>query len=177
MTCENCGKNPATVHYTAYQNSQPKEMHVCQECAVEKGIIVVSPDKEKFSIQDPVISMFGDLAGQEARIGKIQCPSCLLLYSGFRETGRLGCARCYESFEVQLRPLLRRIHGSLSHAGKVPLADGDHVARRTRLQKLQEDLDQAIGRENFERAAEIRDQIRGLREQEEAAGEGGGRRP
>ena len=40
MTCEICGKKPATVHYTAYENSQPKEMHVCHDCAVEKGILV-----------------------------------------------------------------------------------------------------------------------------------------
>lgn len=174
MKCENCGKNPASVHYTAYENNQPKEMHVCHDCAVDKGIVVVpsetESEKEKFSIQDPIISMFGDLAGQENKVGKIQCANCGILYSTFRETGRLGCALCYESFQVQLQPLLRRIHGNLVHAGKSPEGEGEHVERRSQLKKMQEELDSAIHRENFERAAEIRDQIRELRQEEEAGG-------
>ena len=168
MKCENCGKNPASVHYTAYENNQPKEMHVCHECAVEKGIVVVQSEndkeKEKFSIQDPIISMFGDLAGQETKVGRIQCPTCGILYSTFRETGRLGCAQCYESFQVQLQPLLRRIHGNLVHAGKAPSAEGQEVELKNRLRKMQEELESAIHRENFERAAEIRDRIRELRQ-------------
>lgn len=173
MKCESCGKNPATVHYTAYENNQPREMHVCQQCAVEKGIVIVLSDKEKFSIQDPIISMFSDLAGQEARVGRIQCPSCGQLYSGFRETGRLGCARCYETFSVQLKPLLRRIHGNVNHTGKAPSGDTGQVERRTLLQRLQEELEMAVSRENFEKAAELRDRIRQLHGQEEGSAEEG----
>jgi len=171
MNCENCGKNPASVHYTAYQNNEPKEMHICHECAVDKGIIVDPKDTEKFSIQDPIISLFGDTSGAEARIGRIQCPTCGLLFSGFRETGRLGCAGCYEAFKVQLRPLIRRIHGNLSHTGKSPAKEGDFVDLRSRLERLQQDLDQAVARENFERAAELRDEMKNLRE---GATKGGG---
>jgi protein arginine kinase activator len=172
MKCENCGKNQASVHYTAYENNQPKEMHVCQDCAAEKGIVIVSSEA-KFSIQDPIIAMVGELGSQDAEIGRIQCPSCGLMFSGFRETGRLGCARCYESFEVQLKPLLRRIHGSTGHLGKSPAKTSGQATVRSQLRKLQQKLETAIMCENFEKAAELRDQIRqvkSLKEETESEG-------
>jgi protein arginine kinase activator len=163
MNCEACGKNPATVHYTAWENNVPKEMHVCQPCAVDKGIVVVPT--EKFSIQEPVISLLGDTVAAEAGLGKVQCERCGLLYSAFRDTGRLGCPGCYDSFDAQLKPLLRRIHGNLQHTGKGPLREEARTGHRNRIQKLQGELEKAIGRENFERAAELRDQLRRLREE------------
>jgi protein arginine kinase activator len=163
MNCEICGKNPATVHYTAWENNVPKEMHVCQPCAVDKGIVVVPT--EKFSIQEPVISLLGDTAAAEAGLGKVQCDRCGLLYSAFRDTGRLGCPGCYDSFEAQLKPLLRRIHGNLQHTGKGPLREEARTGHRNRIQKMQTELEKAIGRENFERAAELRDELRRLRDE------------
>ncbi len=168
MTCEICGKKPATVHYTAYENSQPKEMHVCHDCAVEKGILVDASEKDKFSIQDPLINMFGGAEAPASGVGKTQCPSCGLLFSGFRETGRLGCAGCYEAFQVQLRPLLRRIHGNLDHTGKRPEGNSEAASRRDILHQLTKELDLAIAGENYEKAAELRDRIRALREEQEA---------
>jgi len=172
MICENCGKNEARVHYTAWENNQPKDLHVCQECAVEKGIVAVSNDSTKFSIQEPVIALIGDTA-LGSKVGRIQCTSCGLLYSTFRETGRLGCAACYESFAEPLQPLLRRIHGNLSHVGRAPerSAGADH--RREELRALQTEMESAIHRENFERAAELRDRMRRLREEIDAVAEPG----
>jgi protein arginine kinase activator len=177
MTCENCGKREAKVHYTAWENNQPKELHVCQECAVEKGIVVTASDPNKFSIQEPVIALIGDTA-IGARVGKIQCTSCGLLYSTFRETGRLGCATCYESFVEPLQPLLRRIHGNLSHVGRSPVSQHGADQRRDQLRTLQTEMESAIHRENFERAAELRDRIHRLRDetktgQESPEGAGG----
>lgn len=169
MICEICGKNPATVHYTAYENSQTKEMHVCQGCAVDKGIVVVTGDKEKFSIADPVVALFGGAGAAELKGARVQCPSCGLLFSGFRQTGRLGCADCYEAFTGQIRPLLRRIHGNQNHVGKSPRREAGALSRRSQLQQMQAELELAIGRENFERAAELRDRIRILRSDAETA--------
>lgn len=164
MICENCGENEARVHYTAWENNQPRELHVCQECAVEKGIVAVSNDATKFSIQEPVIALIGDTA-LGSRIGRIECSACGLLYSTFRETGRLGCAGCYESFAEPLQPLLRRIHGNLSHVGRAPERSMDTDQRREELRAVQVEMESAIHRENFERAAELRDRIRRLREE------------
>jgi protein arginine kinase activator len=90
------------------------------------------------------------------------CDGCGLTYSRFRETGRLGCARCYAAFDKELRPLIRRIHGEVRHVGKVPHREETGSDRDARIRRLNEDLERAIGAEEYERAAEIRDLIQEL---------------
>ena len=173
MTCENCGQREAKVHYTAWENNQPRELHVCQECAVEKGIVASAADPAKFSIQEPVIALIGDTA-LGAQVGRVSCTTCGLHYSSFKETGRLGCAGCYESFAEHLAPLLRRIHGNLTHVGRAPVKQHGADERRDQLRTLQLELDAAIQRENFERAAELRDRIHKLRDELDAGREPAG---
>ena len=129
MLCQICGKNPATVHFTEIHDNKMSEIHVCERCAEEKGL-QTSAKKHKFEIADLLAGMVdGMTTTEEERVGHVQCPRCGLLYSGFKETGRLGCAECYAAFQFQLRPLLRRIHGDTRHRGKVPTRDGEGVSR------------------------------------------------
>ena len=109
------------------------------------------------------------LPPKEERVGAVQCPRCGLLYSAFRETGRLGCADCYSAFQFQLRPLLRRIHGDTRHRGKVPAHDGEGASRSRQVQRLYDELQRAVDREEFERAAEVRDEIKRLEGEHRAA--------
>jgi protein arginine kinase activator len=162
MHCQICNKNPATLHFTEIQENRSSELHVCQACAQEKGLTPqVNP--KSFSVSELVAKMFDDMAtGEEEKIGPVQCPSCGMQYTAFKDTGRLGCAECYVTFQAKLRPLLRRIHGSTRHTGKHPSADGEAVARTRQMQRLQDELQRAIEREDFERAAALRDQIRTL---------------
>jgi protein arginine kinase activator len=92
------------------------------------------------------------------------CGFCGATLRDFREAGRLGCPHCYASFEVHLRDLLRRLHGSSQHVGEIYLppevAAGDD--RRGELDRLREQLRRAVEAENFELAAELRDRIRVL---------------
>ncbi|HET9952418.1 MAG TPA: UvrB/UvrC motif-containing protein, partial [Candidatus Eisenbacteria bacterium] len=111
--------------------------------------------------------------GEETKVGRVQCPRCSLVYSEFKESGRLGCSECYTTFRAQLRPLLRRIHGSTKHVGKAPARDSARVALRREIQRLHEDLQRAIEREEFETAASLRDRIRAIETQGGAAAAGG----
>ena len=162
MLCQICGKNPATVHFTEIHDNKMSELHVCEGCAEEKGL-QSQPTKQKFDIA----AVFEDMANsmtttEEERIGHVRCPRCGLLYSAFKETGRLGCAECYTAFQFQLRPLLRRIHGDTRHKGKAPARDGELVSRARQVQRLYDELQRAVAREEFERAAEVRDEIKRL---------------
>ncbi len=88
------------------------------------------------------------------------CPRCGLTYGEFRRVGRLGCGTCYATFEAQLLPLLRRIHGSAEHTGCVPSEiSGDHL-RRKEIARLKSELARAVAAEDYELAAELRDTIR-----------------
>jgi protein arginine kinase activator len=168
MLCQICGKNPATVHFTEIHDNKMSELHVCERCAEEKGLHS-QPAKQKFDIA----AVFEDMANsmtttEEERIGHVRCPRCGLLYSAFKETGRLGCAECYSAFQFQLRPLLRRIHGDTRHKGKTPARDGEVVSIARQVQRLYDELQRAVEREEFERAAEVRDEIKRLEAQEKA---------
>ena len=96
------------------------------------------------------------------------CPNCGLTIADFKRTGRLGCARCYATFDVSLRGLLRKLHGGTQHSGKVYLPpDPTETDRTARVVGLRRSLSRAVEAEDFERAAALRDQIRRL----EAGGE------
>src|SRR5438552_5862949 len=168
MLCQICGKNAATVHFTEIHDNKMSEIHVCERCAEEKGLHA-SAKKHKFDIADLLAEMVdGMTTTEEERVGHVQCPRCGLLYSAFKETGRLGCAECYNAFQFQLRPLLRRIHGDTRHKGKTPARDGQVVSIARQVQRLYDELQRAVEREEFERAAEVRDEIKRLEEQEKA---------
>ncbi len=172
MLCQICGKNPATVHFTEIHDNKMSEIHVCERCAEEKGLHATSK-KQQFDIADLLVKMVDDSTGtEEERVGHVQCPRCGLLYSGFRETGRLGCADCYTAFQFQLRPLLRRIHGDTRHRGKRPAGEGEGATRFRQIQRLHDELQRAVEREEFERAAVLRDEIRQLEQETRAGAEG-----
>jgi protein arginine kinase activator len=171
MLCQICGKNTASVHFTEIQDNKMTELNLCEECAEERGI-TPQVGKNKFAIAEVLASMVDTMSSsEEQRVGHVQCPRCGLLYSAFKETGRLGCSDCYAAFQYQLRPLLRRIHGSTRHSGKIPNRQGPGLARARQMQRMHDELQQAIEGEEFERAAEIRDLIKKL-EAEAAQGEG-----
>jgi protein arginine kinase activator len=85
------------------------------------------------------------------------CPVCKISFAEFRTTGRLGCANDYRAFEAELRPLLDNIHGSTKHVGRAPHQQG--AGPNTHLLALRKELQTAVGEENYERAAQIRDEI------------------
>ena len=37
MHCQECGKKPATLHFTKIVNGEKTEFHICESCAREKG--------------------------------------------------------------------------------------------------------------------------------------------
>jgi protein arginine kinase activator len=164
MLCQICGKNPAVMHFTQIVENKMSEYHLCEVCAEEKGFTEsVKPVKEKFDVAAAFADMINSMtSNEEERVGSVQCPRCGLLYSTFKETGRLGCAECYNAFQFQLRPLLRRIHGDTRHKGKAPARDGALVSRARQVQRLYDELQRAVAREEFERAAEVRDEIKRL---------------
>src|SRR5580765_8607191 len=144
MLCQICGKNPATVHFTEIHDNKMSEIHVCERCAEEKGLQAPS-QKAKFDIAQVLGDMMDSMSStEEQRIGRVQCPRCGLLYSAFKETGRLGCAECYEAFQFQLRPLLRRIHGDTRHRGKSPSQAGAAGSGTREIQRLHADLQSAV---------------------------------
>ena len=94
---------------------------------------------------------------------RLRCSACGSTLRDFRDSGRLGCDQCYVEFELHLRDLLRRLHGSSQHVGERYDAPGETATDpRSRLLDLRAQLRRAVEGENFELAAELRDRIRVL---------------
>jgi protein arginine kinase activator len=161
MQCQNCHKNESQLHFTNVQDNRMTEVHLCRTCAEERGLVGV-PATPKFSIADLLATMVDKMSTtEEERVGPVQCATCGMNYSSFKDSGRLGCADCYDTFTSKLKPLLRRIHGSTRHVGKSPLHHDEPVATPARaLARLHDNLARAVEREDFEAAAQIRDQIK-----------------
>jgi protein arginine kinase activator len=123
--------------------------------------------EQHFSIADLLAGM-GDLTeGAEITEVIAKCPACGMTWDDFRKIGRLGCGECYKAFKQNLLPLLKRIHGSTRHTGKGPAGKAYTATKKSELQELRQKLQRAIGAEEFEEAARIRDKIR---ESEKKAG-------
>lgn len=159
MLCDICGKKEATVHLTEIVNEQMTKLNLCEDCAREKGAEM----EEHFGLSELLAGLtdMGTTVEPEVAI-TTKCPNCALTYQNFRKIGRLGCGECYEAFKKELSPLLKRIHGSDRHIGKVPLKGGKSIEDTRTLQDLKLQLEKAIQMEEFEEAAKLRDKIREL---------------
>lgn len=160
MKCQVCGKQPASVHYTELSGNATVEYHLCEKCAQAKGLLKSGGGKIKFKVGDFLAGMAESPDPEAPGLSTLACGNCQTTYRQFKESGRLGCGDCYAFFAAQLRPLLRRIHGSTSHTGKRPAGGPSVGTPAAELLKLREQLKQALEREDFEQCAKLRDAIR-----------------
>ena len=168
MVCDNCGSTEAVVHLTQIVDNQMSTHRLCEKCAAEKGL-ESAPEPVNFPLTDFLAQMGSDSVA-ESDSGQSTCSFCGLTFADFRETGRLGCPHCYETYQPQLQRLLRRVHGGTQHVGKIYLPpDPSASDLERRLDGLRRKLNRAVDSEDFERAAELRDEIRTL-EHAEASG-------
>lgn len=87
------------------------------------------------------------------------CPNCGTDLSALADQGRLGCADCYRHFHEQLSTILSRFHGTDAHVGLMPISTTIEVHRRREIARFRALLDLAVDREDYEEAAQLRDQI------------------
>jgi protein arginine kinase activator len=163
VLCDECGERDVAVRVTHVVDGEAREIKLCERCAAERGI-----QTSASVTQTPLGGFLHALwktsdAGPADALTTGPCPGCGATFGDFRESGRLGCAECYLAFEAQLRILIRRYHGSTHHHGRrhigpVPTDQqpGDLV------RGLREQLRLAVGAENFELAAELRDRLKEL---------------
>lgn len=159
MVCNVCGQTEATIHLTEILNNQMVEIHLCENCAEQKG----ADFKSHFDFNKLLASLtdFGAELKPE-RVSKLECTDCGMTYEEFGRTGRLGCANCYQAFDKLLLPLIKRVQRDVRHAGKVSRAAPLEAKQALELRELQERLRKCIQAETFEEAARLRDRIQQL---------------
>lgn len=171
MLCQHCKKNEATTHVKTVINGEYAEYMLCPDCAHELGYDSMFPD---------FTSDFGGLLSSflsnalPARSGAARCKLCGSSLNDIKRTGKVGCAECYDTFFSELMPTIRNVHGNTEHKGKRPgaveytVSEDDNKPAESaksaedKANALRAELKQAIADENFERAAQLRDEIKGL---------------
>ena len=162
MKCQKCDR-AATFHITDLIDGEPNELHLCEECAQA----FLTPSQEEASEMMPAMAgllaqhlAVGETADELARLDQRACPVCGITFLQFRKQGRLGCPHDYVFFEKELEPLLVSIHDQTEHIGKVPKRCPHGADQQTQLIRLRREMKEAVTGEEYERASELRDQIR-----------------
>jgi protein arginine kinase activator len=170
MLCQDCKKREAQVHLTQIVNNEKASLSLCKECAAARGFH--SPlDNVPFPLAEILSGMAANLPTQTKTEGgeTITCSSCGLTFDDFTRLGRFGCGECYNAFRNRLEPIMRKIHGASLHRGRRPVlaADEDETVESVSVreeERLETELKKAIEQEDFERAVELRDKLKALRE-------------
>ena len=163
MLCQNCNERTATVHLTRIVNGEKTEVLLCEQCARERGELNFVSDP--FSIHNLLAGiLMPDFQPERSFVQEKTdtCKNCDMSFTEFGKIGRFGCSECYDEFEPRLVQLMRRIHGAEQHTGKVPERQGKNLIVKKELDQLRRELQMAIVKEEFERAAALRDKIYGL---------------
>lgn len=168
MLCEICHKKAAAVHVTEINHGTiAKESHLCDECARQKGI----PYKVQLSLSEILSGLIEPVLGKLIKeVGDLKCSVCGMNYAQFRLKTRFGCANDYEVFSKGITPLLEKIHGAIQHHGKIPQRTNPQLLQEKELYDLQRELERLVRSEEFEKAAEIRDKIKQLKNRKHKAG-------
>jgi protein arginine kinase activator len=160
MLCCICKDKEAKVHLTEIKGDKMQKLDLCEECAKNKGIT----DPTGFSLADLLLGLGASQEIEQAAGGvELKCERCGFTQADFKKAGRLGCPECYKTFSESLEGLLKTMHKGTRHVGKVPEALRQSRDLSDRLSALEKNLTKAVEEEDFERAAQLRDEIKQMR--------------
>jgi protein arginine kinase activator len=168
MLCQDCKKREAQVHLTQIVNNEKLSLSLCKECAAARGFH--SPlDNVPFPLAEILSGLVepGSPMEKADPADDLACESCGLTFQEFTRQGRFGCGDCYSAFRTRIEPIMRKIHGASLHRGQNPeYAKVDDAAAMPikEEERLEAELNKAIEDEDFERAAELRDKLKAVRD-------------
>jgi protein arginine kinase activator len=164
MICQDCKKQQATVNLTHIVNNEKVVLSLCKDCAAQRGFH--SPlDNVPFPLAEILSGLITQqFALRTEPVEDIKCSHCGLTFEEFTHQGRFGCGECYRAFRPQLETIMRKIHGSSLHKGKLPESGSNQQLPIKEEERLEAELKKAIDGEDFERAADLRDKLRSFRE-------------
>lgn len=168
MLCGKCNQNEATVHFRQNINGDVKEIHLCPQCAAELGYDNIFSGFESLNpfagFDMGMQNILGSLFSQELPAKKMpqsrKCSFCGTTFEEFAQSAMAGCAHCYDEFLDDMLPYIQRIHGKTRHVGKIPASAGKELKMQRELTSLKKQLNDAVTAQEYEKAAQFRDQIK-----------------
>lgn len=199
MLCEHCKKREATVKYVEVINGVKTEHNLCTYCAgkVDMGQYSALFEGE-FPLGKLLSGLLGmqDSEPSTKEFANVVCPTCGTTYEKFVKDSQFGCPDCYSVFGPLIGENIKHLQGSERHVGKRPkrtLNAGEAAENNSLIRQISEEekglkqsdssltaeekirilkgrLQEAIGREDFEEAAALRDEIKKWKEETEKDG-------
>lgn len=172
MQCDYCDST-ASVFFTQIVDGETKKSSLCEKCAVEHGVtdpkgflighIHALGGKEESAKPETPVESAGEASAAAV------CPGCGFAFDDLKKTGRLGCSECYQFFRSDIKHNLGGMHKGVSHHGRVPVGMLEAFEKRQQLECLEQEMNEAVKTEDYEKAAALRDQLNQLREQDQVA--------
>ncbi|MBQ9330492.1 MAG: UvrB/UvrC motif-containing protein [Oscillibacter sp.] len=153
MKCEHCGKNEVSFVYRSNINGKVEEKHLCSECAEKLGYTQKVAAQSRSMMQD----FFGNSFFGGGLLNDFFSPMPSLM-------GRLW-EDPFEDFFTRMPALGAAPAEQKQEEKKEDLVDEAEQGRFARMRKLNAlklELRKAVHKQEFERAAQLRDEIRGL---------------
>ena len=155
MKCEHCGKNEVTFVYQSNINGEVTEKHLCSECAKELGYAKKFADQRDRMMQgffgrsllDDFFTPMPSLLGRMNR----------MLEDPFDDF--------FADMPVLGAPAQKEVQPQQKQEDLVNAEEQSRFALMRQKNALRMEMKRAVREENFERAAELRDQLRELEDQ------------
>ena len=172
MICDFCKSNEASIHLIKVVNNNVEKINLCMDCVKNYSFFST---EDFFSDLTKILSKFfeidikisnkddSDKLFENVNVNdNKKCSFCNIDLNTIKSIGRVGCANCYNEFRDVLNPIVKTIHGSLEHKGKVPVKSSNDVKIEKEIRDLKYQLKEEVTVENFEVAAKLRDTIKKL---------------
>ena len=164
MKCENCGKNEVSFVYQSNINGRREEKHLCADCARKLGYAdgIFAQQRRMMRGMENLFddsffggSLLGDFLGERTALNgrRNRFFGEDLFDDFFREMPALGGSVQEEAPKAEEKTVSEEESGRFAQ-----------IRQRN---ALRHELKKAIHEENFERAAEIRDELRALEGKDE----------
>lgn len=129
MLCENCGEKPATLHFTKIINGQKNEMHLCEQCAKEKGEIIPT-DTNVFSFPQLLSGLlnFDQMVhghSPNTSMDPLRCKNCGLTFNQFKKRVSLDVVTVTNILSLNWNPFLDESMAIVSIVAKFLLVQGE----------------------------------------------------
>ena len=155
--CDRC-QNPAVVHEMVVVNGVKTEVNLCAEHAQEQGFIMPTAHGPAL-----VVGKLLDRERAPAARPVRSCGRCGMTMGHLREKGLAGCPECFATFEEELGAIIERAQGGAAvNVGRHPAQAANLVDRAALRNRLARELREAVAREEYERAARLRDRLEAL---------------
>ena len=156
MKCEKCNEREANFFYTATVNGETAQSHLCLDCAKELGLTKAfeRPLFEDFSFFGEPLRMLDGFFSSRPLLDSFFSPRSMFgdMFGELRLPSHSPAPSQTAVAERNAEP----------SAAKIPQSAGEELRPRRELIALKHQLKAAVRDENFEKAIELRDRIRGL---------------